>query len=176
MTSQTIAAQPQSPTQAQTDTMTGLHSLYLQVLREIYNGENQIVQALPVMMASATNHQLQQGFKLHLEQSKVHVQRLENIFQSLGENPNGMTCKGINSLIGEGQMLIKMRAPGALLDIGLIAIAQHIEHYEIATYGTLWTWAVSMGHEDHSRLLEETLEEEKLTDGKLSQMGKGLVS
>lgn len=176
MTSQTLSAQPQNPSQAKTDTMEGLPSLYLQVLRELYNAENQIVQALPVMMASATNAQLQQGFQMHLEQSKVQAQRLEQIFQSLGENPNGMISKGMNALIGEGQMLIKSRAPGALLDAGLIAAAQHVEHYEIATYGTVIAWATALGHKDHVKLLEQSLEEEKQTDEKLTQLAEGLVN
>ena len=164
------------PSQAQTNQMEGLQSLYLQDLREIYNGENQIVQALPVMAASVTHPELQQGFLMHQQQSQVQAQRLEQIFQSLGENPNGMVSKGIFALLGEGQMLIKMKQPGALLDAGLIAAAQHVEHYEIATYGTLITWAKQLGRTEDAQLLAQSLEEEKQTDEKLTQLAEGLIN
>ena len=175
----TQSTQPmQSAPQAHfsTDSMEGLQSLYIQDLRELYSAENQIVQALPVMMASATRPELKQGFEMHLEQSKVQAQRLEQILNSLGESPYGMMSKGMFALLGEGQMLIKMKSPGAVLDAGLIAAAQHVEHYEIASYGTVATWAKLLGRQDDAQMLIQSLEEEKETDRKLTQLAEGLVN
>ena len=176
MTSMTQSAQPMNPTQAKTDTMEGLQTLYLQDLRELYNAENQIVQALTVMAASATHPELQQGFLMHQKQSQTQAERLEKIFQSLGENPNGMISKGIYALLGEGQMLIKMKSPGALLDAGLIAAAQHVEHYEIASYGTVRTWATLLGRKQDAQLLDQSLEEEKETDEKLTKLAESVIN
>ena len=172
----TQSAQPQNPAQAKTDTMEGLPTLYLQVLRELYSGENQIVQALTVLAASATSPELQQAFLMHQKQSQTQSQRLEQIFQSLGENPNGMISKGIYALLGEGQMLIKMKSPGALLDAGLIAAAQHVEHYEISAYGTARAWANLLGRKQDMQLLEQSLEEETETDLKLTKLAESVIN
>ena len=175
----TQSTQPmQSAPQAHfsTDNMEGLQSLYIQDLRELYSAESQIVQALPIMMASATRPELKQGFEMHLKQSKTQAQRLEKIFESLGESPYGMMSKGMFALIGEGQTLIKTKAPGAVLDAGLIAAAQHVEHYEIASYGTVATWAKLLGRTDDAELLAQSLEEEKQTDEKLTQLAETLVN
>lgn len=159
-----------------TDSMEGLQSLYIQDLRELYNAENQIVQALTGMAASATRPELQQAFEMHKAQSQTQSERLEKIFQSLGENPNGMMSKGMFALIGEGKMLIMQKSPGAVLDAGLISAAQHVEHYEMASYGTVRTWAKLLGRDDDVKLLEQSLEEEKQTDMKLTQLAEGLVN
>lgn len=179
MTQMTESTQPTGAGQAThfaTDNMEGLQSLYIQHLRELYNAENQIVQALPVMMASATSPELQQAFDMHKQQSQTQADRLEKILQSLDKNPNGLMSKGMFALIGEGQLLIKQKAPGDLLDAGLIAAAQHVEHYEIASYGTVSAWAKLLGRDDDLQLLLQSLEEEKQTDEKLTDLGKSTIN
>jgi len=172
----TQSTQPMKPGQFETDSMEGLHSLYMQDLRELYSAENQIVQALTLMKASATRPELQQMFDMHKTQSEGQAKRLEQIFQSMGENPNGLISKGIFALISEGKMLVMQKAPGAVLDAGLISAAQHVEHYEIASYGTVATWAKLLGRDQDAQLLQQSLEEEKETDRKLTQLAEGLVN
>lgn len=145
------------------------HELYIDELRDLYNAENQLVKALPKMAKAATSPDLQAGFKEHLEQTQGHVQRLEQIFEKLGESPKGKTCKAMEGLIEEGSKAID-EYEGTILDAALIGAAQRVEHYEMAAYGTVIAFAEEMGHADHVSLLEETLEEEKETDEKLTEL------
>jgi ferritin-like metal-binding protein YciE len=145
------------------------HELYIDELRDLYNAENQLVKALPKMAKAATSPDLQAGFKEHLEQTQGHVQRLEQIFEKLGESPKGKTCKAMEGLIEEGSEAID-EYEGTILDAALIGAAQRVEHYEMAAYGTVIAFAEEMGHADHISLLEETLEEEKETDEKLTEL------
>jgi ferritin-like metal-binding protein YciE len=145
----------------------GLKELYIDELKDLYSAENQLVKALPKMAKAATSEDLRAGFEEHLEQTKGHVQRLEEIFRQLGESPKGKKCKGMEGLIEEGTEAIK-EYEGALLDAALIGAAQRVEHYEMAGYGTVSAFAEELGESEHVSLLNETLEEEKETDEKLS--------
>ena len=145
----------------------GLKELYIDELKDLYSAENQLVKALPKMAKAATSPDLRAGFEEHLEQTKGHVQRLETIFEQLGESPKGKKCKGMEGLIEEGSEAIE-EYEGDLLDPALIGAAQRVEHYEMAGYGTVSAFAEELGESEHVTLLNETLEEEKETDEKLS--------
>jgi ferritin-like metal-binding protein YciE len=145
----------------------GLKELYIDELKDLYSAENQLVKALPKMAKAATSEELAAGFEEHLEQTKGHVQRLETIFQQLGENPKGKKCKGMEGLIEEGSEAIEEHE-GAVLDAALVGAAQRVEHYEMAGYGTVIAFAEELGESKHVSLLNETLEEEKETDEKLT--------
>ncbi|HXN22885.1 MAG TPA: ferritin-like domain-containing protein [Candidatus Dormibacteraeota bacterium] len=150
----------------------GLKELYIDELRDLFDAENQLLKALPKMAKAATSEQLRSGFEEHLEQTQEHVQRLEQIFGELGEKPAGKKCKGMQGLIAEGKEMMEEDFEGALMDAALISAAQRVEHYEIAAYGTVRTYAGILGEEDAVSLLEETLEEEKETDQKLTEIAK----
>ncbi len=150
----------------------GLKDLYIDELKDLYNAENQLVKALPKLARAAASDELRQGFEEHLEQTKGHVERLEKIFQMLDESPKGKKCKGMEGLIVEGSEVMEQDYEGSLLDAALIGAAQRVEHYEIAGYGTARSFAESLGQTDHVSLLNETLEEEKETDQKLTELAK----
>ena len=150
----------------------GLKDLYIDELKDLYNAENQLVKALPKLARAAASDELRQGFEEHLEQTKGHVERLEKIFQMLDESPKGKKCKGMEGLIVEGSEVMEQDYEGSLLDAALIGTAQRVEHYEIAGYGTARSFAESLGQTDHVSLLNETLEEEKETDQKLTELAK----
>ncbi|MGA9356155.1 MAG: ferritin-like domain-containing protein [Terriglobales bacterium] len=145
----------------------GLKELYIDELKDLYSAENQLVKALPKMAEAATSDELRAGFEEHLEQTKGQVQRLETIFEKLGESPKGKKCKGMEGLIQEGSEAIEEH-DGAVLDAALIGAAQRVEHYEMAGYGTVIAFAEELGESEHVSLLNETLEEEKATDEKLT--------
>lgn len=150
-----------------------LKELYVDELRDIYDAEEQLTKALPKMAKAATSDELRSGFEEHLEQTKGHVQRLEQIFENLGEKPKGKKCKGMQGLIAEGkEMMEDEDLEGEVLDAGLISAAQRVEHYEIAAYGCVRTYANLLGDTDAASLLEETLEEEKETDQKLTELSE----
>jgi ferritin-like metal-binding protein YciE len=148
----------------------GLKELYIDELKDLYSAENQLVKALPKMAKAASSDELRQGFEQHLEQTKGHVQRLEKIFQALGESPKGKTCKGMQGLIEEGSEATEENYEDSVMDAALIGAAQRVEHYEIAGYGTVRSMAETLGEDNHVSLLEETLEEEKETDEKLTEL------
>ncbi|HXH67882.1 MAG TPA: ferritin-like domain-containing protein [Candidatus Limnocylindrales bacterium] len=150
-----------------------LKELYIDELRDIYNAENQLTKALPKMAKAAMSDELRAGFEEHLEQTKGHVDRLERIFKELGEKPTGKKCKGMQGLVEEGDEMIKEdELEGEALDAGLISAAQRVEHYEIAAYGCVRTYANLLGESDAAKLLEQTLKEEKETDQKLSKLAE----
>ena len=149
--------------------ITTLEDAYVEQLRDIYNAEIQLTKALPKMAKAAHAPDLKQGFEEHLEQTKGHVSRLEEIFEELGEKPSGKKCKAMAGLVEEGSEAIDEDATPAVKDSLLIAAAQRVEHYEIAAYGTVKTFAHLLGHDDAAKLLEETLQEEKDTDEKLTE-------
>ena len=150
----------------------GLKELYIDELKDLYSAENQLVKALPTMAKAASSDELRQGFEKHLEQTRGHVQRLEKIFQALGESPKGKTCKGMQGLIEEGSEATEEDYEGSVMDAALIGAAQRVEHYEIAGYGTVRSMAETLGEDDHVSFLEETLEEEKETDEKLTELAE----
>lgn len=160
-----------------------LRDLYLHELRDLYSAESQLIEALPTMAKKASNAQLQDAFETHLAETRRQKERLEQIFQALDESPGGETCKAMKGLIKEAKDLISdasnffgSDAPPEVLDAGLIAQAQRVEHYEIAAYGTVTTYAETLGRSEDHRLLSETLEEEKKTDGLLNRLAKDRIN
>ncbi len=152
--------------------MESLAELYVEELKDLWSAEKQIVKALPKMIRAATAPQLKQGFQKHLKQSQEHVRRLERILKSLDKSPRGKKCVGMEGLLEEGSELIKEKPEPDVLDAGLISAAQHVEHYEMAGYGTVRTWAKLMGHADHAALLQQTLNEEGETDKALTKLAE----
>jgi ferritin-like metal-binding protein YciE len=149
-----------------------LKEIYVEELKDLYSAENQLVKALPKMAKAATSEDLRAGFEEHLEQTKGHVQRLEDIFKTLGESAKGKTCKGMQGLITEGSEMIEEEDEGEGLDVGLISAAQRVEHYEIAGYGSVAAYADLLGEEEAASLLRLTLQEEKETDQKLTELAR----
>jgi ferritin-like metal-binding protein YciE len=148
--------------------------LYVDELKDLYSAENQLVKALPKMAKAASSNELRQGFENHLKQTKGHVERLEKIFRSLGESPKGKKCMGMEGLIKEGAEAIDEDFEGAVLDAALIGAAQRVEHYEIAAYGTVCEFAKLLDEPTHADLLQETLDEERETDKKLTDLSGGI--
>ncbi|PYX95559.1 MAG: ferritin-like domain-containing protein [Acidobacteria bacterium] len=148
----------------------GLRELYVDELKDLYNAENQLIKALPKMAKAAASEELREGFEEHLEQTKEQARRLERIFKMLDENPRGKKCVGMEGLVKEGSEIMKEDFEDEVLDAALIGAAQRVEHYEIAAYGTVRTFAEVLGEGEHVSLLEETLQEEKETDEKLTQL------
>jgi ferritin-like metal-binding protein YciE len=149
-----------------------LKELYIDELKDLFSAENQLLKALPRMAKAATSEELSSAFTEHLEQTKGQVQRLEQIFEMLDENPKGKKCVGMEGLVKEGAEMMGEDFEDEVLDAGLIGAAQRIEHYEIAAYGTARAFAELLGESDHASLLGETLEEEKETDQKLTQLSE----
>ena len=145
-------------------------------LKDLYSAENQLVKALPKMAKAATNPELKAGFEEHLEQTRGHVERLNQAAESLGIKLTGHKCKAMEGLVEEGSELISEDAEDFVRDAGLIGAAQRVEHYEIAAYGTARTLAEKLGHNDIADLLEQTLEEEKATDVKLTEIADAALS
>ena len=149
-----------------------LKKLYVDELKDLYSAENQLVKALPKMAKAASSDHLRKGFEKHLDQAKGHVERLEEIFRSLDESPKGKKCMGMEGLIKEGSEVIGEDFEGAVMDAALIGAAQRVEHYEIAAYGTVREFAKILDEPKHASLLEETLNEEKETDEKLTNLSR----
>jgi ferritin-like metal-binding protein YciE len=146
-----------------------LHELFLEQLRDLHSAETQLIEALPKMAEAAHAPALKEGFTTHLQETKEHARRLEQIFRDLDAgDPTGKTCQAMKGLIKEGQEMMSENATPEVMDAGLIAAAQRVEHYEIAGYGTVRTYADLMGHETASELLQTTLDEESATDDKLT--------
>ena len=153
-----------------------LHDLMLDELKDIYDAERQLTKALPKMMKKASSDELRQALEDHLQQTEQHVERLEQVFEQLGETAKAKKCIGMRNLIAEGDEMIKEAEDDDARDAVMIASAQKVEHYEIASYGTLRTWANQMGHTDVAEILETTLEEEKEADQKLTQIAESAVN
>lgn len=153
-----------------------LRKLYLTQLRDIYDSETQILEALPAMASAATHPQLRKAFEKHQAETQQQVQRLEQIFEDLGESPEGETCEATVGLIKEGQEVLDASGDADVIDAGLIGAAQKIEHYEIANYGTVATYAKMLGESKAQKLLGLTLEEEKKTDKTLTALAKSLIN
>jgi ferritin-like metal-binding protein YciE len=149
-----------------------LKKLYVDELKDLFSAENQLLKALPKMAKAASSAELRAGFEKHLEQTKVHVQRLEEIFQSLDESPKGKKCVGMEGLVKEGSEVMEEDFDDKVLDAGLIGAARRVEHYEMAAYGAACEFAKVLGQTKHASLLEKTLGEEKQTDDKLAELAK----
>jgi ferritin-like metal-binding protein YciE len=152
--------------------MATLKDLFVEELKDLYSAEKQLIKALPKMAKASTCEELQQGFLEHLEQTKGHAERLEQVFELLGMKPKAKTCKAMEGLIEEGKELLEEDADPEVLDAGLIAAAQRVEHYEIAGYGCVRTYAELLGEHDAMELLQETLDEEAETDKKLTKLSE----
>jgi ferritin-like metal-binding protein YciE len=150
----------------------GLKELYIDELKDLYSAENQLLKALPRMAKAASSEELQDGFREHFEQTRGHVERLEEIFKSLDASPRGKKCMGMEGLVKEGSEVMEENFGQAVKDAALIGAAQRVEHYEIAAYGTVSEFAKILGEKRHVSLLEETLQEEKETDEKLTSLAK----
>ena len=153
-----------------------LHKLYVEQLQDLYSAENQILAALPKMAAKAKHPELRSGFELHQRQTQEQVRRLEQIFQRLGEKAGGVTCEGMKGLLKEGEKTMKEKADSDVLDAALIADAQRVEHYEIAGYGCVRTYARMLGYQQDLDLLQQTLDEEGQTDKKLTALAEQVVN
>jgi len=152
--------------------MNALRDLYVEELKDLYSAEKQLVRALPKMAKNAADPDLKEAFENHLAETEGHVARLEKIFESLESSPRGKKCVGMEGLIEEANELLEEDAEEAVVDAGLISKAQHVEHYEIAGYGTVRTWAEVLGEERHVELLQQTLDEERNADALLSQLSQ----
>lgn len=153
-----------------------LKDLYIDSLRDLYNAETQIEKALPKMENAATLPALKEAYHNHLEQTKLQANRLQQIFDELDERPTGKKCKGMEGIIAEGQEILSENADPAVRDAGLIAAAQKVEHYEISGYGTARTYADKLGYKQAARLLQQTLDEEKQTDERLTALAESGVN
>ena len=153
-----------------------LRDLFVKELSDIYDAEKQMLKALPKMAKAASFPELRRAFEEHETQTKGHVERLDRVFDAIGEKPQQMKCKGMAGLIQEENAALKEKGEPAALDAGLIAAAQKIEHYEIASYGTVRTYAQTLGEQDAARLLQETLDEESQTDVRLTKIATSTVN
>lgn len=145
-----------------------LEQLLIDELKDIYSAEKQITKALPKMAKAAKSPELKQAFETHLEETKGQIERLDEIFETLGKKATGKTCHGMQGVIEEGSEMIQELEKGDVRDAALISAAQRVEHYEIAAYGTVREYAKMLGKKDVAKLLDQTLEEEKATDEKLN--------
>jgi ferritin-like metal-binding protein YciE len=153
-----------------------MDDLFVHQLQDIYYAEKQLVKALPKMAEKANDNQLKQGLLAHLEETKGHVSRLEQVFQMHGITPKAVTCTAIDGIIEEADEVAGEIADEQVLDAALINAAQAAEHYEITRYGTLATWAKRLGRNDCAAVLQKTLDEEKATDKKLTQLAEGGIN
>ncbi|MBA3673245.1 MAG: ferritin-like domain-containing protein [Gemmatimonadaceae bacterium] len=156
--------------------MENLHELYVEELKDLYSAETQILKALPRMIKAASHPQLKRAFAKHEKQTQVHAKRLERICKELKEKPTGKRCVGMEGLIDEAKGLMKEKPEPYVLDAGLISAAQHVEHYEMAGYGTVRTWARLLNYAKQADLLQLTLDEEQKTDIDLTALAKSLVN
>ena len=156
--------------------LNSLRDLYIDELKDLWSAEKQLTKALPKMAKAANDPELSKAFLTHLRQTEQQVKRLEQIFEELGESPRGKKCVGMEGLIEEGQELIKEKPEPEVLDAGLISKAQHVEHYEIAGYGTVRTYAQLLGHDRQAQLLQQTLDEEGEADKLLTQLAENSIN
>lgn len=153
-----------------------LQSLFLEELKDIYHAEKQLVRALPRLAKAATAPELQEAITSHLEETEGHVERIEQIFKELGQAARGKRCKGMEGLLEEGKEIMEEEGEPAVIDAALIAGAQRVEHYEIAAYGCLRTYAELLGMDKAAKLLSQTLAEEEAADKKLNSIAEGKVN
>jgi ferritin-like metal-binding protein YciE len=153
-----------------------LQDLYVEELKDLYNAETQLVKALPKMAKNATTPELKAAFTEHLEVTRKQVDRLEQIFSALSVNPKGKKCKAMEGLIEEGSEIFTKKGDPSVIDAALIAAAQRVEHYEMAGYGCVRTFARLLGHNDAEKLLQETLDEEGEADSKLTEIAETMIN
>jgi ferritin-like metal-binding protein YciE len=154
--------------------MDNLQQLFVKELRDLYDAENQITDALPKLIDAAHNPQLKSALQEHLQVTKQQISRLDQIFQKLNQKATGETCKGMKGVIKEGDEIVSAGGDPSTVDAGIISAAQRVEHYEMAGYGTVRTYAQLLGHQDMARLLQQTLDEEEQADKKLTQIAQSV--
>lgn len=147
-----------------------LKDLYIEELRDLYSAERQILKALPKVIKATEHDELKEALESHRKQTEGHVTRLEEIFEDLGKSAKGKTCHGMEGVLSEGAELIEEEPDAEVLDAGIISACQRVEHYEIAAYGSVRTWAERLGMDKHAALLAQTLDEEKAADEKLTEL------
>lgn len=157
-------------------TVKTMHDLYVESLRDLYSAETQITKALPKLAKAVSNKKLKEGFESHLQQTMGQLDRLETIFEDLGQDPKGHHCEAMEGLLAEGSDMISDVKDPAVLDAGLIGAAQKVEHYEISGYGTARTFARLLGFGDHADLLQASLDEEAETDEKLTDLAESMIN
>lgn len=155
---------------------TELHKLFLDELADIYNAEQQLTKALPKLAKAAQSDELREALEQHLEETEEHISRLEQVAESLDETLKRKTCKAMKGLLEEGDEIVKEQKNSSALDAGIIAACQKVEHYEIATYGTLCAWAEQMGHDEALKLLQQTEEEEAAADETLTEVAENIAN
>lgn len=160
----------------QNEQESGLQELLIEEMRDIYHAEGQLLKALPKMAKAAKSERLKEAFERHLEETEQQIERLERAFESLGEPVKGKKCQAMEGLIAEGKEVMEEHSESAMLDAALICAAQKVEHYEIASYGTICTWADLLGLDEVSDLLKETLDEEKTTDETLTEIAESEIN
>jgi ferritin-like metal-binding protein YciE len=153
-----------------------LQKLYTNELRDLYNAENQLLKALPKMAKAASSDELKEAFQKHLKQTKSHVERLEQVFEDIGEKPKGKTCRAMKGLIEEGSEILQEQGEESVIDAGIIVAAQKVEHYEIAGYGSARTFAHLLGQNNAAELLQATLDEESETNEILNKLAESVVN
>ncbi len=153
-----------------------LQKLYTNELRDLYNAENQLLKALPKMAKAASSQELKDAFEKHLDQTKTHVERLEQVFEELDEKPKGKTCRAMKGLIEEGSEILKEDGDESVLDAGIIVAAQKVEHYEIAAYGSVRTFAHLLGKDKSAEVLQTTLDEESETNELLNRLAESIIN
>jgi len=153
-----------------------LRELYVNELRDLYNAENQLLKALPKMAKASSSDELKEAFEKHLEQTKGHVERLEEVFEELGEKTKGKTCQAMKGLIEEGSEVLKANGEDSVIDAAIIVAAQKVEHYEIAGYGSVRTFAQLLGQDKSADLLQETLDEESEANELLNKLAEDIVN
>jgi len=153
-----------------------LKTLYTNELRDLYNAEGQLLKALPKMAKAASSEELKDAFEKHLEQTKSHVERLEEVFEDIGEKPKGKTCRAMKGLIEEGSEILQEDGEESVIDAGIIVAAQKVEHYEIAGYGSVRTFAQLLGKDRSAELLQTTLEEESEANQLLNKLAEDIVN
>ena len=153
-----------------------LQKLYTDELRDLYNAENQLLKALPKMAKAASSEELKEAFEQHLEQTKGHVKRLEQVFEELDEKPKGKTCRAMKGLIQEGSEILEEDGETSVRDAGIIVAAQKVEHYEIAGYGSVRTFAHLLGQNKAAELLQATLDEESETNEVLNRLAESVIN
>jgi ferritin-like metal-binding protein YciE len=150
-----------------------LEDLFVEQLRDLYDAEQQILRALPKMVREASSEELKQGFRDHIEQTRTQVDRLEEIFRDLGQSPEGPPCKGMEGLLQEGEKAFEIKGKPNVRDAALVVAAQKVEHYEVAGYGSVKSFAEQLGYDNAVDLLDETLDEEAETDSRLTKLAEG---
>ena len=153
-----------------------LDELFVEQLEDLYDAENRLTKALPEMADAAHSSELKQAFQSHLRETEGHVQRLEEVFRMVGKNAKATTCEAMKGLLDEGEQMIKAKGDDNVKDAALIAAAQRVEHYEIAGYGTLRTFAERLGYDEAARILQKTLDEEGAADKKLSSIAESSIN